>query len=44
MAGVLGEMLHMTVDVSRGRPLNQLLWILAGLVAAMTRMEAEKPC
>jgi O-antigen ligase len=44
MAGLLGEMLHMTVEVCRGRPVNQLLWILAGLVAAMTRMEAKKSC
>lgn len=45
MAGVIGEMLHMSVEIGRGRPLNQLLWILAGLVTAMVRMEeVEHPC
>jgi hypothetical protein len=44
MAGLAGEMLHMNVEVCRGRPLNQLLWVLAGLIAAMTCMEDEPPC
>jgi putative inorganic carbon (HCO3(-)) transporter len=38
MAGIAGHMVHMTVDVFRGRPTQQLLWLLAGLVAAMHRI------
>jgi putative inorganic carbon (HCO3(-)) transporter len=34
-AGIAGHMLHMTVDVFRGRPTQQLLWLVAGLLAAM---------
>jgi O-antigen ligase len=45
MAGLTGEMLHMSTEVFRGRPVNQLLWILAGLVAAMMRIEEDsRPC
>jgi putative inorganic carbon (HCO3(-)) transporter len=38
MAGIAGHMVHMTVDVFRGRPTQQLLWLLAGLLAAMYRI------
>lgn len=38
MAGIAGHMVHMTVDVFRGRPTQQLLWLLAGLLAAMLRI------
>ncbi len=38
MAGIAGHMVHMTVDVFRGRPTQQLLWLLAGLLAAMHRI------
>jgi O-antigen ligase len=37
-AGIAGHMLHMTVDVFRGRPTQQLLWLIAGLLAAMLRI------
>jgi O-antigen ligase len=37
-AGITGHMLHMTVDVFRGRPTQQLLWVIAGLVTAMHKM------
>jgi putative inorganic carbon (hco3(-)) transporter len=37
-AGIAGHMVHMTVDVFRGRPTQQLLWLLAGLLAAMHRI------
>jgi O-antigen ligase len=42
LAGVAGEMLHMCVEIGRGRPLSQLLWVLAGLVAALVRMQEEE--
>ena len=35
--GIMGHMVHMTVDVFRGRPTQQLLWVIAGLLAAMLR-------
>lgn len=38
IAGIAGHMVHMTVDVFRGRPTQQLLWLLAGLLAAMHRI------
>jgi putative inorganic carbon (hco3(-)) transporter len=37
-AGIAGHMVHMTVDVFRGRPTQQLLWLLAGVLAAMHRI------
>jgi O-antigen ligase len=37
-AGIAGHMLHMTVDVFRGRPTQQLLWVIAGLVTAMHKI------
>ena len=37
-AGVVGHMAHMTVDVFRGRPTQQLIWLVAGLLVAMWRI------
>lgn len=37
-AGIAGHMCHMTVDVFRGRPTQQLLFLLAGLITAMYRI------
>lgn len=37
-AGLAGHMVHMTVDVFRGRPTQQLVWLIAGLLAAMYRI------
>jgi O-antigen ligase len=37
-AGIAVHMLHMTVDVFRGRPTQQLVWLVAGLLTAMLRM------
>jgi len=37
-AGIAGHMVHMSVDVFRGRPTQQLLWLVAGLLTAMHRM------
>ena len=34
-AGIVGHMVHMTVDVFRGRPTQQLVWLIAGLLVAM---------
>jgi O-antigen ligase len=36
--GIAGHMVHMTVDVFRGRPTQQLIWLIAGLLAAIYRM------
>lgn len=37
-AGMVGHMVHMTVDVFRGRPTQQLDWLIAGLLVAMWRI------
>jgi putative inorganic carbon (HCO3(-)) transporter len=42
-AGLAGHMVHMTVDVFRGRPTQQLLWLLAGLLTAMYKMSMAPP-
>lgn len=39
-AGLVGHMVHMTVDVFRGRPTQQLVWLIAGLLLAMCRIAA----
>ncbi len=38
VAGIIGLMVHMLFDVFRGRPLTDLLWVLAGLITAMVHM------
>ncbi len=38
-AGVIGQMVHMTVDLFKGRPQVQLLWLVAGLLVAMESIE-----
>jgi putative inorganic carbon (hco3(-)) transporter len=40
VAGVAGYMVHQNVDLFRGRPLQQLLCLIAGLLAAMYRISA----
>jgi putative inorganic carbon (HCO3(-)) transporter len=42
-AGIAGHMVHMSVDVFRGRPTQQLLWLVAALLTAMHRMCAAPP-
>jgi O-antigen ligase len=42
-AGIAGHMVHMSVDVFRGRPTQQLLWLVAALLTAMHRMCAASP-
>jgi O-antigen ligase len=39
-AGIAGHMVHMTVDVFRGRPTQQLVWLIAGLLVAIWRIGA----
>ena len=39
--GIAGHMVHMTVDVFRGRPTQQLVWLIAGLLTAMCRMRSK---
>jgi putative inorganic carbon (HCO3(-)) transporter len=43
-AAIAAHMLHMTVDVFRGRPTQQLLWLVAGLLTAMLRICRSDPC
>ena len=38
MAGIAGHMLHQGVDIFSDRPIQQLLWLVAGLLAAMLRI------
>jgi putative inorganic carbon (HCO3(-)) transporter len=38
MAAFAGHMVHMSVEVFRGRPITQLVWLLAGLLTAMYRL------
>jgi putative inorganic carbon (HCO3(-)) transporter len=40
-AGIAGHMIHMTVDIFRGRPIQQLIWLMAALLFAMHRMLSE---
>src|SRR5438309_1563978 len=42
-AGLAGHMVHMSVDVFRGRRLQQLLWLIAGLLTAMVRISKPRP-
>jgi len=42
-AGIAAHMVHMNVDVFRGRPTQQLLWLVAGLLTAMLRICRSKP-
>ncbi len=42
-AGIAGHMVHMSVDVFRGRPTQQLLWLIAGLLTAMLRVCKPRP-
>ena len=42
-AGMAGHMVHMSVDVFRGRPTQQLLWLIAGLLTAMLRVCKPRP-
>jgi putative inorganic carbon (HCO3(-)) transporter len=41
MVGIVGHMVHMNVDIFRGRPIQQLLWLIAALLVAMHRMRTE---
>jgi len=42
-AGIAGHMVHLTVDLFHVRPVQQLLWLVAGLLTAMYRISAESP-
>jgi putative inorganic carbon (HCO3(-)) transporter len=42
-AGIAGHMVHMSVDVFRGRPIQQLLWLIAGLLTAMVKISKPRP-
>jgi len=44
VAGILGHMVHQCVDLFRDRPLQQLVWLTAGLLVAMHRIcAADQP-
>ena len=34
-AGLVGHLVHMNVDIFRGQPIQQLIWLIAGLFVAM---------
>lgn len=38
-AGIIGQMVHMNVDIFQSRPQVQLLWLLAALLVAMEHVE-----
>ena len=42
-AALLGQMVHMSVDIFNGRAQVQMLWLVAGLLAAMDRLTAQAP-
>lgn len=39
---IFGQMLHMSVDVFNSRPQVQSLWLCAGLIVALSRMETQE--
>ena len=41
-AAIAGQMLHMFVDIFNSRSAVQLLWVVAALIAAMSRIEAPR--
>jgi putative inorganic carbon (HCO3(-)) transporter len=42
VAGIAGHMVHQSVDLFRDRPLQQLVWLSAGLLFAMHRISAAE--
>lgn len=42
-AALMGQMLHMQVDIFSTRPLVQLLFVVAALISAMSRIDAPAP-
>jgi O-antigen ligase len=43
VAGIVGNMVHQTVDIFHIRAIQELLWLVAGLLAAMHRISAGPP-
>lgn len=41
LVGIAGHMVHMNVDIFRGRPMQQMIWLVAALLVAMHRMHAK---
>ena len=39
--GIAGHMVHMNVDIFRGRPMQQMIWLVAALLVAMHRIEEK---
>src|SRR5439155_18314025 len=40
-AGIIGQTVHMSVDIFQSRPQIQLLWLVAGLLVAMQNVARE---
>ncbi len=40
-AAIIGQMMHMNVDIFKARPQVQLLWLIAGLITAMHYLTSE---
>jgi O-antigen ligase len=43
VAGIAGHMVHLTVDLFNVRPVQQLVWLVAGLLTAIYGMSAPHP-
>jgi putative inorganic carbon (HCO3(-)) transporter len=41
LVGIAGHMVHMNVDIFRGRPMQQMIWLVAALLVAMHRVHAK---
>jgi O-antigen ligase len=41
LVGIAGHIVHMNVDIFRGRPMQQMIWLVAALLVAMHRMHAK---
>lgn len=41
LVGIAGHVVHMNVDIFRGRPMQQMIWLAAALLVAMHRMHAK---
>lgn len=40
-AAIMGQMIHMTVDIFKGRPQVQLLWLVAAIIIAIQKIGSE---
>jgi hypothetical protein len=43
VGGIVGNMVHQTVDIFHIRAIQGLLWLVAGLLPVMHRISADSP-